>query len=180
MRINQYVAVLDTCVLAPMPVADTLFRLAEEPAAFYSPRWSPDILKELRKTLGKFDFSQDQITHRIEQMESSFPDALVEGYGHLIGSMKNNSKDRHVLAAAVRCGAHSIVSNNKKHFPDDVLAEFDMECLTAEEFLAHQYHLNPDAFINALKQQAADLGWTLTHLLSKHVPRLTKLIVTKD
>lgn len=33
---SQYVAVLDTCVLAPMPLCDTLLRLAEEPA-FYIP-----------------------------------------------------------------------------------------------------------------------------------------------
>ena len=51
MRINQYVAVLDTCVLAPMPVCDTLLRLAEEPASFYAPKWSADILTELRSTL---------------------------------------------------------------------------------------------------------------------------------
>jgi len=101
MRINQYVSVLDTCVLAPMPVADTLLRLADEPASFYSPRWSQDILKELRTTLHKFGFTATQIAHRIEQMEGAFPDAAVDGYEHLIGSMKNNSKDRHVLAAAL-------------------------------------------------------------------------------
>jgi len=40
---NQYIAVLDTCVLAPMPLCDTLLRLAEDPA-FYLPKWglTPD------------------------------------------------------------------------------------------------------------------------------------------
>jgi len=47
---NQYVAVLDTCVLAPMPLGDTLLRLADNPA-FYIPRWTDDILRELRSTL---------------------------------------------------------------------------------------------------------------------------------
>ncbi|MGE5567438.1 MAG: hypothetical protein ACM3S5_00225 [Rhodospirillales bacterium] len=47
---NQYIAVLDTCVLAPMPLCDTLLRLAEDPA-FYIPKWSADILRELRSTL---------------------------------------------------------------------------------------------------------------------------------
>ncbi len=71
MRLNQYVAVLDTCVLAPMRLADTLLRLAEEPE-FYAPRWSDDILMELRRTLLSFGYSPAQVDHRIEQMEASF------------------------------------------------------------------------------------------------------------
>jgi hypothetical protein len=47
---SQYVVVLDTCVLAPMPLCDTLLRLAEEPV-LYVPKWSDDILCELRSTL---------------------------------------------------------------------------------------------------------------------------------
>jgi hypothetical protein len=54
---------------------------------------------------------------------------------------------RHVLAAAVKCGAHSIVSDNGKHFPTEALSPYNLECLTAEDFMTHQYHLNPDAFI---------------------------------
>lgn len=41
-RSNQYTVVLDTCVLVPMPLCDTLLRLAEEPA-LYLPKWSDDI-----------------------------------------------------------------------------------------------------------------------------------------
>lgn len=179
MRINQYVALLDTCTLAPMPVADTLLKLAEEPA-FYTPKWSPDILIELRATLGKFGFSVEQIDCRLRRMESAFPEALVEGYQALIPSMKNDPKDRHVLAAAIKCGANCIVSANKKHFPNEALVPFDIECLTADDFLQHQYHLNPDLFIGVLKQQAADIKWTLPQLLSKHVPGLATLIVTRE
>ena len=42
---NLYVAILDTCALAPMPLCDTLLRLAENPPS-YIPKWSPDILRE--------------------------------------------------------------------------------------------------------------------------------------
>ena len=162
-----------------MPLADTLLRLACEPA-FYTPRWSSEILEELKAVLRKFGYSEIQIAHRIEQMQAAFPDALVEGYQHLVSSMKNNPRDRHVLAAAVRCGANCIVSNNKRHFPGELLAEFDLECLTADEFIQHQYHLNPDLFINILEQQAADIGWTVARLIAKHEPCLAKLIVIKD
>ena len=60
MRISQYIAVLDACVLAPMPVMDTLLRLAEEPA-FYTPKWSAQILQEVERVLtDRFGYSESR------------------------------------------------------------------------------------------------------------------------
>ena len=73
---NQYIAVLDTCVLAPMPLCDTLLRLAEDPA-FYIPKWSNDIMRELRSTLQRFGYMPAQADRRITAMESAFEDANV-------------------------------------------------------------------------------------------------------
>jgi predicted nucleic acid-binding protein len=141
---------------------DTLLRLAEEPA-FYVPKWSPHIIQELEKTLkNRFHYSPEQVQRRIQAMEQTFPSAMVTGYENLIDSMENDPKDRHVLAAAVKCGAHAIVSDNVKHFPVESLTPYSIECMTADEFLEHQYHLNPDAFIGVLAEQAMDIGWTLT------------------
>jgi hypothetical protein len=47
---HRPVALLDACVLVPMPLADTLLRLAEPPAVFDA-RWSEDILVEMSRTL---------------------------------------------------------------------------------------------------------------------------------
>jgi hypothetical protein len=161
-----------------MPIVDTLLRLAEEPA-FYTPKWSPHILQEVRETLqGKFGYSPEQVQRRIGAIECAFPDAMVTGYEGLIPIMANDAEDRHVLAAAVKCGAHSIVSDNVKHFPAEALSPCNLECLTADDFMTHQYHLNPDAFIGVLVEQARDIGWTLPQLISKHVPALSKLIIT--
>jgi predicted nucleic acid-binding protein len=177
MKTSPYIAVLDACVLVPMPVVDTLLRLAEEPA-FYSPRWSPTILEEVGRTLVKrFGHSPRQVKRRLDTMQAMFPEAMVTGYDDLIAAMTNDPKDRHVLAAAVKCGAHAIVSDNVKHFPVAALATYGVECLTASNFLEHQYHLDPDGFISVLTQQAADIGWTLSQLISKHVPSLSKLII---
>jgi hypothetical protein len=93
--------------------------------------------------------------------------------------MTNDPKDRHVLAAAVRCGANAIVSNNVKHFPNESLVAYELECLTADKFMENQYHLNPDAFIAVLQAQASDIGWTMPQLLSRHVPSLSQLIVAR-
>src|SRR5690349_19351825 len=112
---NQYLAVLDACVLAPMPICDTLLRLAEEPA-FYVPKWSVCILDEVERTLIKFGYSAEQAKRRVTQMMIAFEDAMVTEYEALIPVMDNHPKDRHVLAAAVRCQAHAIVTDNTKDF----------------------------------------------------------------
>jgi hypothetical protein len=162
-----------------MPVMDTLLRLAEEPA-FYTPKWSREILEELRRTLAEFGRSPAQIDRRIETMLNAYPDAMVDGFEGLIPAMTNQENDRHVLAAAVKCGAHAIVSDNKKDFPGESLSPYNLECLTADDFLEHQYHLDPDVFINVLRVQASDIKWTLPHLISKHVPSLSRLIKVRE
>ena len=175
---NQYIAVLDTCVLAPMPLCDTLLRLAEDPA-FYIPKWSSDIVRELRSTLQRMGYTPAQADRRITAMETAFEDANVSGYEHLVASMTNDPKDRHVLAAAVRCGAHAIVTANVKHFPPDSVKPYDMDVLTPDDFLMHQFHLNQDLFAEKVVAQAVARGVSLVDLLarlSKWAPRAARLI----
>jgi len=58
------IAVLDACVLVPMPLADTLLRLAEPPALFDA-RWSDEILNEVTRTLeGSFGKSPEKARYR--------------------------------------------------------------------------------------------------------------------
>lgn len=165
MRHEQYVVVLDACVLAPMPVCDTLLRLAQEPA-FYTPKWSADILTEVERTLlTKLGRNRQQVDRRILSMKAAFPDALVEGYSELNASMTNDHKDRHIIAAAIRCGAHAIVTDNTKHFPPKSLEPYGIDCLTADRFLEDQYHLDEDIFITVVTGQAEAIGWTVPQLL---------------
>lgn len=172
-------AVLDTCVLVPMPLVDTLLRLAAE--EFYTPRWSSDIIEELKRVLERWGYTAEQANHRIQCMDAAFPEARVIGYANLIDAIKNDPKDRHVLAAAIKCGANAVVTNNKKHFPVEyVKDELGLECISADDFILHQYHLEPDAFISVLKEQAKDTGKTLRQLIDRHVPCLKDLIVVKD
>jgi hypothetical protein len=176
---RQYIAVLDACVLAPMPLADTLLRLAEE--SFFVPKWSAVILHEVGTTLAKFGYSAHQIERRTAAMNLSFEDALITGYEDLVPGMRNDPKDRHVLAAAIKTGADVIVSNNKRHFPKALLNQYGLECFTGDEFLVGQYHLNTDAFMEVLRRQAATLGRPLPkHLatLARYAPALGVLIRT--
>ena len=68
-------------------------------------------------------------------MTAAFEDAEVENYEGLIDGMTNHPKDRHVLAAAVRCEAQVIVTFNVKDFGPQSLRPPGFEVLTPDEFL---------------------------------------------
>ncbi len=176
---NAFVVILDTCVLAPMPLCDTLLRLAEDPA-FYMPRWSAGILDELRRVLCRMLYSEAQAERRISAMQCAFEDACVTGYADLVASMTNDKKDRHVLATAVRTGAHAILTENVKHFPAKSVEPYDIDVLTPDQFLAHQFHLNPEPLEEKLRGQAAARGIPYENLvrrLARWAPSLPTLLL---
>lgn len=169
---SQYVVVLDTCVLAPMPLCDTLLRLAEDPAC-YIPKWSDGILRELRSTLQRMGYTPAQASRRITAMETAFEDAKVTSYESLVASMTNDEKDRHVLAAAVRCGAHAIVTENVKHFEPEAVKGYDIDVLTPDEFLMRQFQFNQERFLVRLSDQARARCLSTEDLLerlARHAP----------
>ena len=163
-RGERPVVVLDTCVLAPMPLCDTLLRLAEEPA-FYTPKWSGDILRELRSTLHRMGYTAPQADRRIVAMTTAFEDATVDEYEHLIDEMNNHPKDRHVLAAAVRCEAQAIVTFNVKDFGPKAVKPYGLHVLTPDQFLIHQYHSNAELMTEKLAAQAVVRRVSLDELL---------------
>lgn len=121
----------------------------------YRPLWSTDVLVELDRNLRKRGASDQQVAHRIGQMQRHFPDAEVTGYQHLIGAMENDSKDRHVLAAAVWGGAELLITENLKDFPDEAVGRFGIEVLHQDEFLLDQLDLAPELVIAALRRQVS-------------------------
>ena len=163
---ERLVAVLDTCVLAPMPLCDTLLRLAEEPS-LYTAKWSADIFRELRSTLQRMGYTLAQADRRIVAMTGAFDDAMIEDYEPLIEAMTNHPKDRHVLAAAVRCEAQVIVTFNVKDFGPDSVEPHGLDVLTPDEFLVNQLHLGTKAILEKLEAQATARGVALDELLGR-------------
>ena len=93
--------------------------------------------------------------------------------------MTNDRKDRHLLAAAVRCGAHAIVTSNVRHFPAESVRVYEIDVLTPDDFLVHQFHLNEDLLARKLAAQALARGVTLADLcarLSKWAPGAVRLL----
>jgi predicted nucleic acid-binding protein len=153
-------AVLDACVLVPMPLCDTLLRLAEEPA-LYRPLWSERILLEvgnaLEKKLKRTTFQRER---RVLAMRAAFPEAEVSFPEDLDKAVTciPDLNDRHVVAAAIFGSAEVIVTLNKKHFPTSCIEQYDLVCQTPDEFLVRQFYLAPELVLEKVDLQAATLG----------------------
>lgn len=175
---SGYQVVLDACVLVNAALRDTLLRLAEPPH-LYLPRWSKDIILETVRTLEiKLSVTPAQAAHLVCELELHFADAWIEGYEPLISAMTNHPKDRHVLAAAVRAGAQTVVTFNIKDFPDAALAPWNVVAQGPDDFLIHQYHLNPNVVVQKLREQAERRGGIerLLEIHSRTAPEFVGLI----
>ena len=108
--------VLDACVLANFSQCDKLLRLADPPRLF-EPRWSERIIRETTRTLeSKLGWPASLTTHLEAELRINFSEAWVRDYESLIPRMRTAEADRHVLAAAVHCGAPLISTLNLRHF----------------------------------------------------------------
>ena len=158
---NEYTVLLDACVLVPMPLCETLLRLAEEPA-LYRPLWSDPILQEVGIALKRMGYNAMQVKRRLDAMRSTFPEALVRIPENLVEALQciPDPNDRHVLAAAIRGKADAILTLNSRDFPPECLAQYEIDRMTPDEFLIHQYYLNPEAVLDKLDAQAVAIRET--------------------
>lgn len=163
---DNFPVVLDANVLLPMPLADTLLRLGA--LRLYLPRWSEEIMAEVSRNLvEKFGKTTEQARHRHEQIRQHFPESWVEGYHDLIPVLRNEPKDRHVLAVAIRSGSELIVTYNQKDFPADALDPYDVSVIGPSTFLANLHELEPQLVHQCLQQQATAIGKDLGFLLER-------------
>jgi len=79
--------------------------------------------------------------------------------------MRNQLKDRHVLAAAVHGCAHSIVTFNEKDFGKDLLVAFGIEREAPSAFLIRLYRAAPRVVRLKLEEQAERTDRGLEQLL---------------
>jgi predicted nucleic acid-binding protein len=148
-----FIVVLDANVLFPFSLRDTLLRAAA--VGFYQVRWSPQILDEMTRSLVRTGTMPEQKASRLRSvMTREFPEAEVTDYEQLIDAMKNDEKDRHVVATAVKAGAQVIVTSNTRDFAE---LPGGIEAQSPDEFLSDLFDLDPDSFIALLREQADDL-----------------------
>lgn len=146
------VAVLDTCVLYPAIMRDTLLLAAE--AGAYQLRWTDEILIELRRNLIKERAAPE---HRVDRMLADiarfFGDGRVSGHDRHIATLHNDPKDRHVVAAAIEGGAEFVVTENLSDFEPRTMPE-GIRAVSIDQFLGELFERSPGAMIDTVWTQA--------------------------
>lgn len=146
----RFICVLDTNVFYPLWIRDLLLWFAYH--ELYTPKWSKHIFDEWLDVMIRKGISRDEATKRTEKVNSAFPDALVKNYEPLIDTLKlPDTKDRHVLAAAIKTNASLIVTNNLKDFPADYLTDFGLSAKSADDFFTDIIDLNHEASLKAFR-----------------------------
>jgi hypothetical protein len=158
MRHSNFTAVYDACVLYPAPLRDFLMWLGL--SGRFRARWSSQIHDEWKRSLlrDRTDLTVEQLNRTSALMDRAIPDALVTGYEAIAENLRlPDPGDRHVLAAAIRCGASVIVTFNEKDFPADALEPFGIEAQHPDLFVDNLFDLDPAAVIAAAQRQRRQL-----------------------
>lgn len=125
------------------------------------------------------DLEECDLQTTAEYMSKAVLDCKVENYEDLMdGLALPDVNDRHVLAAAIRCGADAIITFNLKDFPSKILAAYDIEVLHPDDFLFFQFELSNADLITSvqrirarLKNPPIDVADYLSRLQSQGLPK---------
>lgn len=148
--------IVDSCVIFPMPLCDTLLRAAE--TDLYIVHFSQEILDGATRNLVKNGKMTDAKAARFQTMiKNTFPEAMVEVPPSLVEAMTNHPGDRHVLAAAIIANAKIIVTDNLKHFPKKALEPYGIEVQHPDVFLNQLFDNDPESIVEVIRQQAEEL-----------------------
>jgi hypothetical protein len=149
---------LDACVLYPAPLRDILLQLST--SGLFRARWTDNIHGEWISNLlqKRPDLSLAKLERTKHLMNAAIRDCLVSGYERLMSELDlPDENDRHVLAAAIHCGANGIVTFNLKDFPADILAQHGVEPQHPDDFVDRQFRLDSVAVVNAARSCRARL-----------------------
>jgi hypothetical protein len=150
--LSDCTALFDACVFYSAPLRDLIMHLAV--ADVFRAKWTDEIHEEWIRSLleNRPDLRREQLERTRSLMNSHVRDGLVTGYDALIPTLSlPDEGDRHVLAAAIHCEAHVIVTFNLKDFPPDVLGAHGIEPQHPDLFLRRQLDRSTELFVTAAR-----------------------------
>jgi predicted nucleic acid-binding protein len=120
---NRYTAFADACSLVGALKRNLLLTLAE--AEFFRLRWSKEVLDETERAIaGIFEKKgvvdpAGQAAKQRARMEEAFEESMVFDFDKLLSVCGDlpDPNDAHVIAAALKTHAATIITDNLKHFP---------------------------------------------------------------
>jgi hypothetical protein len=139
----------------PVRCADLLIRIAQ--AGLVQAKWTDQILDEMFRNLRakRPDLVSTQLDRTRTLMNAAVRDCLVTGYEPLIEAVKlPDPDDRHVVAAAIRAGAQTIVTANIRDFPEAEVAPWNIEVKGPDDFVCDQIDLDRQAVFGAVQRIA--------------------------
>ncbi|MFA0141326.1 PIN domain-containing protein [Vibrio kanaloae] len=154
----SYTVILDACVMYPAPLRSYLMYLAN--TGLFRARWTEQIHDEWTRNLLKNrpEINAEQLQRTRQLMNANVPDCLIEGHESLIdGLTLPDVDDRHVVAAAIKGQAESIITFNLKDFPSCELEPLGLTAIHPDEFLCDMFELDSSACVKAAQQQRASL-----------------------
>lgn len=155
---SSYTVILDACVMYPAPLRSYLMYLAN--TGLFRARWTDQIHDEWIRNLliNNPDVNPASLERIKTLMNANVPDCLVEGYEPLIdGLALPDVDDRHVVAAAIKGQAESIITFNLKDFPSKELEPLGLSAIHPDEFLCDMFELDNSACVKAAQQQRSSL-----------------------
>ena len=150
----HFTVVYDACLLYPASIRDLVVELAR--TGLLRAKWTARIHAEWINAITRQrpELDRMRLQRVADLMNSAVSDCLVTGFESLEAGLTllPDPDDRHVLAAAIHCGAQEIVTFNVRDFPDAVLRPYGIRAIHPDVFVEHLLDLNSEAVCEAVRR----------------------------
>jgi len=144
--LTVFVVVADANILFSRTLRDYFLYASDE--GVIEIRWSQPILDEMSRNLREQVGLSQEATERLEALMNDYIEyALTEVDPEdqaAVADVEMDTKDRHVLAAALSAGADILLTDNTRHFPREWMAEQGIELIDSAGLLARLVERFPD------------------------------------
>ena len=160
--------VLDSCILYPARLKDLFMELSglAHKNKIFRAKWTEQIHDEWIHNLlaDRTDITPEALARTRQLMNKAVPDCVVTGYEHRIEALSlPDPDDRHVLAAAIECGANVIVTRDLSDFPDAQLKPSFIIAKHPDDFLLEFLADNEQLGHDLLEKAVRDMKTRLKH-----------------
>lgn len=150
----SFTVVYDACVLFPASVRDLVVELAR--TGLLRAKWTQQIHNEWINAICRQrpEIDRSRLERTAQLMNAAVLDCLVSGFESLEAGLTElpDPDDRHVLAAAIHCGAQEIVTFNQRDFPERILRPYGIRAVHPDVFVEHLLDLNSEAVCEAIRR----------------------------